>query len=181
MKTILIVEDNKNQRLLYEQELTDDGYRVILASDGREAIAKVEEESPDLVVMDIKMPTMDGIEAMGRILEKNNRLPVILNTAYSRYKDDFVSWSADGYVVKSSDLAELKTKIQGALERRPQESIKEGQWHIKPSKEALVRMEKRLIFEALRETDANIPETAKNLGLSRAVLYSKMEAYGLGS
>ena len=117
MKTILIVDDDENQILLYEQELTEEGYRVILATDGREAIAKVEEESPDLVVMDIKMSGMDGIEATERILEKNDTLPVILNTAYSNYKDNFMSWLADAYVVKSSDLTELKTKIHEVLER----------------------------------------------------------------
>ena len=122
MKTILVVEDDKNQRLLYEQELIDEGYRVILASDGKEAMAKAKEESPDLVVMDIKMSGMDGIEATGRILERNNTLPVILNTAYSSYKDSFMSRSADAYVVKSSDLTELKARIQEVLERTSRDS-----------------------------------------------------------
>ena len=116
-KIVLIVDDDVNQRLLYEQELTDEGYQVVLASDGREALEKVKEVSPDVVVLDIAMPGMDGIEALGRILDKDNTLPVILNTAYANYKDNFMSWSADAYVVKSSDLAELKAEIRKALER----------------------------------------------------------------
>jgi len=116
-KIVLIVDDDVNQRLLYEQELTDEGYQVVLASDGREALEKVKEVSPDVVVLDIAMPGMDGIEALGRILGKDNALPVILNTAYSSYKDNFMSWSADAYVVKSSDLTELKTEIRKALEK----------------------------------------------------------------
>ena len=116
-KTVLVVEDDKNQSLLYEQELTDERYYVVLASDGREALKKVEEVSPDVVVLDIAMPGMDGIEALGRILGKDNKLPVILNTAYANYKDNFMSWSADAYVVKSSDLTELKAEIRKALER----------------------------------------------------------------
>ena len=117
-KTVLIVEDDVNQSLLYEQELTDEGYRVVLASDGREALRKVNEASPDVVVLDIAMPGMDGIESLGRILGKDNRLPVILNTAYSSYKDNFMSWSAEAYVVKSSDLTELKAEIRKALAKR---------------------------------------------------------------
>ena len=117
-KTVLIVEDDVNQSRLYEQELTDEGYRVVLASDGREALRKVNEASPDVVVLDIAMPGMDGIESLGRILGKDNRLPVILNTAYSSYKDNFMSWSAEAYVVKSSDLTELKAEIRKALAKR---------------------------------------------------------------
>ncbi|MCR4290746.1 MAG: response regulator [Candidatus Scalindua sp.] len=115
MKTILIVEDDKNQRLLYEQELKRVGYEVVTASDGKEALEKIQEQLPDVVVMDINMPKMDGIEAMGRILSKNKAVPVIINTAYSNYKDSFMSWMADAYVVKSSDLSELKDKIKEVL------------------------------------------------------------------
>lgn len=117
MRTILVVDDDKNQRLLYEQELTDEGYSVVLACDGKEAIEKVQEFGPDLVVLDIAMPVMNGIESLGRILSSNNKLPVILNTAYSSYKDNFMSWAADAYVVKSSDLTELKNRIAECLTR----------------------------------------------------------------
>jgi CheY-like chemotaxis protein len=58
------------------------------------------------------MPGMNGLEAMGHILHRNRKQSIILNTAYSQFKDDFESWSADAYVVKSSDLTELKSKIK---------------------------------------------------------------------
>jgi len=67
------------------------------------------------------MPGPDGLETMGRMLSQDNRLPVILNTAYSSYKESFLSWSADAYVVKSSDLTELKTKIREVLDARAAE------------------------------------------------------------
>ncbi len=118
MITILLVEDDKNQRLLYAQELSNDGYEVITASDGKEALEKVQEQLPDIVIMDINMPKMDGIEAMGRILSTNKTIPVIINTAYSNYKDSFMSWAADAYIVKSSDLSELKAKIKEVLSSR---------------------------------------------------------------
>jgi CheY-like chemotaxis protein len=122
MTKILVVEDDKNQRKLYEQELGDDGYEVTTAPGGREALAEIEKDRPDLVIMDISMPGMDGIEALGKILGVDNTIPVILNTAYANYKDNFLSWAADAYVVKSSDLAELKKTITEVLERRREEA-----------------------------------------------------------
>ncbi len=122
MTVILLVEDDKNQRLLYEQELKHDGYDVVTASDGKEALEKVQKQLPDIVIMDINMPKMDGIEAMGRILSKNKAIPVIINTAYTNYKDSFMSWVADAYVVKSSDLSELKGKIKEVLANKAKDS-----------------------------------------------------------
>jgi CheY-like chemotaxis protein len=115
MTTILIVEDNKNQRLLYEQELGREGYEVITATDGKEALEKVEERQTDLIIMDILMPKMEGLEAMGKILSKHKGIPVIIHTAYSNYKSTFMSWAADAYIIKSSDLSELKDKIKELL------------------------------------------------------------------
>ncbi len=117
MSKILLVEDDANQALLYQQELEADGYEVALATNGREAIQAVEDALPDLIVMDVSMPGMDGIEAMGRILSEHNTLPVILNTAYASYKDNFLSWSADAYVIKTSDLAELKETVARLLKK----------------------------------------------------------------
>ncbi len=118
MARLLVADDDKNLALLYEQELSDEGYDVDVVNDAQSAIDRVESDPPDLLVLDIQMPGMDGIEALSYILGKNNQLPVILNTAYSNYKDNFMTWSADAYVVKSSDLTELKTTIDEVLKRR---------------------------------------------------------------
>lgn len=117
MATILIVEDEKNQRLLYEEELKLEGYEIMTAADGKEALEKVQEQLPDIIVMDINMPRMDGIETMGKILSKSKKVPIIINTAYSNYKNNFMSWAADAYIVKSSDLTELKDKIRELLDK----------------------------------------------------------------
>ena len=122
MTTVLIVEDDKNQRLLYEQELKLEGYDVVTASDGKDALGKIQEQLPDLIIMDINMPKMDGIETMGKILGKNRDIPVIINTAYSNYKDNFMSWAADAYIVKSSDLSELKNTVKEVLAKKANDS-----------------------------------------------------------
>lgn len=121
MKTILIADDDQNLALLYEQELTDEGYCVDVVHDAQTAINRVREDPPDLLVLDIRMPGMDGIEALNHILGLNNQLPVILNTAYSNHKDNYLTWSADAYVVKSSDLSKLKTTIADVLAKRASE------------------------------------------------------------
>lgn len=112
MKTILVVDDNKNHLLLYEHELSLEGYTVITATDGHEALRKIKEYSLDLVITDIIFPRMDGIELIGRIISECNAIPIIINTACSIYKDNFMTWLSDAYIIKSSDLSELKNKIR---------------------------------------------------------------------
>ena len=118
MPKLLVVDDEKNLRSLYQSELTREGYEVVVAFDGQEALKILDEVKPDLVVLDIRMPGIDGLETMARLLSRENTLPVILNTAYSAYRESFLSWSADAYVIKSSDLTELKTKIREVLAAR---------------------------------------------------------------
>jgi DNA-binding response OmpR family regulator len=115
---VLIVDDEENVRFLYEQELIDEGYQTILARDGKECLEKVAAENPDVVLLDIRMPRMDGLEAIGKIIELNKNIPIIINSAYSTYKDDFMSWAADAYVVKSYDLDTLKATIREVLAKK---------------------------------------------------------------
>jgi two-component system response regulator (stage 0 sporulation protein F) len=114
---ILIVEDEESLRLFYEEELKAEGYEILSARNGREAIQQLETTKPDIIILDIVMPVMDGMEALGRILRKGRKIPIILNTSYSAYRGDFMSWAADAYVTKSSDLTELKKKIRELLEK----------------------------------------------------------------
>ena len=116
MKTVLVADDEISIRRLYQRELQREGYNVVCATNAQEAIQKTRETSPNLVIMDIRMPGMDGLEAMGRILEENNEIPVVINTAYSAYKDSFLSWCAEAYVTKSSDLTHLKETVRKILE-----------------------------------------------------------------
>jgi len=115
---ILVADDEQNLRLLYKSELESEGYEVVLAENGREAVDIAQSQEFDLVVLDIRMPGMDGVETLQKILAGKRTMPVILNTAYSSYQDNYMTWAADAYVVKSADVTELKAKIAEVLEKR---------------------------------------------------------------
>ena len=115
MKKILVVDDEESIRFLYREELEDEGYIVECAKDGEEALEKLIVFKPDLVSLDIKMPVMDGIEALKRIREKERKLPIILCSAYGEYKQDLTTWASDAYVVKCADLTAFKSTIRKLL------------------------------------------------------------------
>ncbi|MFQ5736164.1 MAG: response regulator [Thermodesulfobacteriota bacterium] len=114
-KKILVVDDEEGLRLLYKEEFETEGWDVELAASGEESIEKLEAMPVDLVLLDIKMPGMDGVEVLRRVKEKWKDLPVILCTAYPHYKHDFGTWASDAYVIKSSDLTELKQTVRDIL------------------------------------------------------------------
>jgi len=115
---ILIVDDEPHLRLLYETELRRAGFETMTASNAAQGLEFVETMKPDLVVLDIRMAGMDGIEALQHIIERDNSLPVVLNTAFSSYRDNYLTWSADAYVTKSSDVTELVETVTRLLKDR---------------------------------------------------------------
>lgn len=117
MAKILIVDDEEHIRFLYSEELTEAGYEVITADSGYKLLETIEEEQPDLVVLDIKMVDYNGLDLLQDIRNQFLDLPVILCTAYDTFKEDMKSIAADFYVIKSFDLTELKTKIKTALDK----------------------------------------------------------------
>jgi CheY-like chemotaxis protein len=115
MKKVLVVDDEQNIRFLYKEELEECGYQVTVAATAEEAMEKIQQDKPDIITLDIKMPGMDGIEFMRKLKEEKSDIPVILCSAYGRYKQDFRVWASDAYVVKSADLRELKSTIKDIL------------------------------------------------------------------
>lgn len=115
MKKILVVDDEEHIRLLYKEELEEAGYTVGLAESGERALQRAEEWRPDLVMLDIQMPGIGGIEVARRLKASRRDLPIVFCTAYEDYKHEFGAWSSDAYIVKSSDLEELKAKIRELL------------------------------------------------------------------
>ncbi len=118
MEKILCVDSNPSILQLYEEEFSGDGYEVILATDGQEALMKYQSEHPQLVIMDIRLRGMEGIEALNAILEKDRQASIIINTALPQYRENFMTWGAEAYLIKSSDLGELKQKVQEVLDKR---------------------------------------------------------------
>ncbi|MBY0278390.1 response regulator [Candidatus Binatia bacterium] len=115
---VLIVEDDDNQRLLYRETFEADGHQVLEADGAPAAIELVRSDRPDVVVLDINMPGLDGLDTLAAIHALDRRLPIVLNTAYTAYREHFVSWIADAYVVKSSDLTELRETVRDVVARR---------------------------------------------------------------
>ena len=114
-KKILVVEDEKTLCLLYEEELSKEGYDITAVTDAEAALVKLSEQSFDLIITDIRMPGKNGIELITQIMGLRKDIPIIINSAYQSYKEDFMTWAADAYVVKSSSLDELKSKIKQLL------------------------------------------------------------------
>lgn len=115
MKKILLVDDEDSIHLLYREELEDEGYEVHSALSGEEALAQLKIIMPDLVILDINMPGINGIDALRQIKEINPSLPVILSSAYQEFKQDLATWASDEYIVKSSNMDELKAAVKKHL------------------------------------------------------------------
>jgi DNA-binding response OmpR family regulator len=118
MKRILVADDEANIRLLLEEVLSEEGYQVTTAATGREALRKILKEQFDLLIFDIKMPEMNGLEVVEKIRELKKTTPVIVCSAYKHLQDDYVVGTSDiaAYITKPVNLAELKEKVKTVLE-----------------------------------------------------------------
>ena len=116
MARILVVDDEEDIRQYFTEELSDEGHQVSAVATGHELLRTIDLFKPDVVVLDIQLGDYDGLELLKEIRKEYYHLPVILCSAYDTYKHDLRSIGADFYVVKSSDLSELKTIIKKAVE-----------------------------------------------------------------
>jgi len=116
MAKILIVEDDESQRFLYQEELQEEGHGAVLAKSGKEALKCLERALFDLIILDIRMPEMDGIETLGKIASRYKKTPVILHTAYPEYRNHSTASLASAFILKSSDLSLLKKTVKELLE-----------------------------------------------------------------
>jgi DNA-binding NtrC family response regulator len=114
---VLLVDDDANQREMYDRRLERKGYVVTLAESADAAVACMRERRPDVIVLDIAMPGRDGLSALQEFLDIDPSVPVIIHTAYPAYAESFLSWAADAYIEKSSDLEPLIAAIEAAINR----------------------------------------------------------------
>jgi len=116
-KTVLVVDDSEDFLRLLKGRLEMVGYRVCVVGSGEEALKIMPELRPNVILMDIHMPRMNGLEVLKKIRAKDKTLPIFIITATSG-KTDFAQASklgASGYLVKGADLAEEIKKIQSIL------------------------------------------------------------------
>lgn len=118
--TILVAEDSADTRAVLRRMLAYRGYRVVEAADGREAVEVAASECPDLVLMDLNMPVMDGLAATERIRELKDRcgdVPVVAVTAFDTYgiREAALEAGCNAYLLKPLDLDELESVIVGLL------------------------------------------------------------------
>ena len=112
------MDDEEEQLSLYELALREEGYLVLCAGNGKQALECLNASPFDLLILDVVMPVMDGIEALGKIVSRYRNTPIILHSGYPNYHTDFMTWLADAFVVKSSDVSILKEAVKALLKRK---------------------------------------------------------------
>ena len=117
---VLVADDERQIRDLLSEFLTSEGYEVLLASDGEEATGLAEREYPDVILLDVKMPGIDGIEVCKRLKAepKTQFIPVIMITGYVDNKMAAIEAGADDFVNKPIDLVELAVRLKSILRIR---------------------------------------------------------------
>ena len=117
MKTILVADDDENIRLLLETELSLQGYQVVLANNGLEALTKIKDRTPDLLILDIKMPDMHGLEVLDAIRKENKKFSIIICSAYEEMRHDYTIWASRvaGFITKPIDLDKLGALVEKSL------------------------------------------------------------------
>lgn len=118
MKKVLVIEDNDNNLYLITFILEQNNYTVIAARDGLSGISMADTESPDLILMDVQLPDIDGIEATRRIRKKNSSTPIIAVTSYAMVGDDVKALAAgcNGYITKPINPDTFLNDVQKFLE-----------------------------------------------------------------
>lgn len=116
MAHILIVDADESFRSACLNDLGEEGHDVLTAATAFEALRLVEERVPDVVITEVRLPGMDGLDLMARLLAKHRGIRVILNSASAYYKDNFLSWVADVCLTKSSGTRELRQRLRELLD-----------------------------------------------------------------
>ncbi|MBE0475969.1 MAG: sigma-54-dependent Fis family transcriptional regulator [Coriobacteriia bacterium] len=117
-RRVLIADDEKNMRWVLGQALSSEGYDVLEAADGKEALSAVAEQAPDVMVLDYKMPKPDGMEVLRRLRGKGQGFPIIMLTAHGNVSQavEAMKAGANEYLTKPFDLEELKLAIEKSIQ-----------------------------------------------------------------
>ena len=118
-RTILIIEDNRGIQMSLMDELEAEGYRVLTAMDGNKGLNLVKEKDPDLIILDIMLPGMDGYEVCKRLRSEGNTTPIIMLTVKNKEIDKVLGLElgADDYVTKPFSVRELSARVKTIFRR----------------------------------------------------------------
>ena len=121
-KKILVVDDEEQLALAVKIRLQSKGYKVTNASDGRQALEKIVTDKPDLILLDVLMPTMDGYSCLRELNQRHGRgkIPVIVLTARDQLKELFELEGIEDYIIKPFDHEDLLVRIERVFQRRSQ-------------------------------------------------------------
>jgi DNA-binding response OmpR family regulator len=125
-KRILIVDDEEAIRFTFTQALEADGYTVESTGDPVRGLERIRADGADLIILDICMPKMDGLEFLARARELDRNVPIILCSAYTAYKEDFRTWGANEFMIKGLDLKELQATVRRCLAGNSEDNCNSG-------------------------------------------------------
>lgn len=119
--TILIVDDEPVARTLAQKKVSEQGYKVLIASNGEEALAVLDQQRPDLILLDVEMPKMNGYTFVGELAKKNlsPKIPVVVLTAHEELGPIFKRHGVRGYLIKPLNIDLVIAKIQELLGPNP--------------------------------------------------------------
>lgn len=184
---LLIVEDNPDVRT-YIIDILKDQYRVIEAVNGQEGLEKARASIPDLIISDVMMPKMDGVQMMAELKQdqKTDHIPIIMLTAKAEREDKLESldFGADEYLTKPFDAEELQIRLNNLINVRKKlkEKYRSGLF-LAPSVVQNLSQEERFLLEVKKEIERNlsnewygVEDLASSLGFSRSQLYRKLKS-----
>jgi CheY-like chemotaxis protein len=118
MKKIVVADDELRIRMLYEEVLTESGYEVYSAKDGKEAWEFYQKHQPDLVILDVKMPEMHGFDVLERIRGQNPDVPILICSAYPKLGNDpyVITMGVVGFINKPISIETLRKEVARVLE-----------------------------------------------------------------
>jgi DNA-binding response OmpR family regulator len=158
-KTILIVDDEPRYVRLVEINLQTEGYQVRTANNGQEAVEAVAADQPDLILLDVMMPIMDGFTATTRIREFSN-VPIILVTAKGEERDRVrgLDAGADDYIVKPFSAQELLARVRAVLRRAERQAVDDFHEPIFRHRELTIDLARAQVFSGESETQLTATE-----------------------
>src|SRR3990172_8033750 len=185
MRTILVVDDEPAVRDALERALRTAGYVVRLAANGAEGLEAVADQHPDLVVLDVLMPVMDGFEACRRLREAGDRTPVLMLTARDAIDDrvDGLDAGADDYVVKPFALDELLARIRALLRRSgvaDDKPLRFADLELDPVTREVRRGERRVELSRTEHSLLELFLLNPKRVLSREIIFDRVWGYDFG-